>query len=166
MVEKKMSIETSDRELVISRTFNAPRALVFEAFAECRHLKHWWGPRQWPLASCEMDFREGGEWSYCMKGPEGQLACSKAIFQEIRIPHRIVYQDFFLDENGKVNPDLPSGWVTFEFVEVDGTTKMAGRTRYMHASDLQTVLDMGMIEGMSETLDRLEEYLGKILDNV
>ncbi len=60
MTDSTMNFETTDRELTFTRTFEAPRELVFDAFSDCKHLHQWWGPRQWPLASCEMDFREGG----------------------------------------------------------------------------------------------------------
>lgn len=164
MVESKMQVETTERELTFTRIFHAPRDLVFETFSACKHLERWWGPREWPLANCEMDFREGGEWDYCMKGPEGELACGKAVYKEIRKPSRLVYQDFFVDEHGMINDQLPSGLVTFEFADVNGTTRITGRTEYQDPADLQTVLEMGMVAGMTETLDRLEEHILQILD--
>lgn len=164
MAESKMQVETTDRELIFTRVFNAPRDLVFETFTDCEHLKNWWGPRQWPLATCEMDFREGGSWSYCMKGPEGQLACGKAVYQQIRRPELIVYEDYFVDEKGNVNDELPKGLVTMEFAPHEGKTKVTGRTRYADAADLQTVLEMGVVEGMTETLDRLEEHLARVVE--
>jgi uncharacterized protein YndB with AHSA1/START domain len=90
----------SDREFVMERTFDAPRKLVFEAFSDCKHLTHWWGPKDWTLPVCKIDFRPGGVWHYCMRGPEGDESWGKAIYREIVEPERIVYLDTFADEAG------------------------------------------------------------------
>lgn len=162
MASDKMHVETTDRELIFTRVFDAPRNLVFEAFSDCRHLSNWWGPREWPISKCDMDFREGGSWTYCMKGPDDQLACGKAVYQRIRRPEFIEYEDYFLDESGAVNSELPNGLMTFNFADQDGKTKVTGRGQYREPADLQTVLEMGVIEGMTETLDRLEEHLAQL----
>lgn len=161
MTSNKMHVETTDRALIFTRSFAAPRDLVFETFSKCKHLENWWGPREWPLASCEMDFREGGAWAYCMQGPDGTLACGKAVYQRIEAPRLIEYEDYFLDEDGEVNEELPNGYVTFQFAEHEDGTELTGRTDYPAAADLETVLEMGVIEGMTETMDRLEELLAK-----
>lgn len=166
MTTNKMNVETKERELIMTRMFDAPRELVFETYSDCKHLMQWWGPREWPLSVCNMDFREGGIWFYCMKGPKGELACGKAVYQEIQKPEKIIYKDYFADENGNVNEDLSSGLMTIEFAEYDGKTKLTGRAEYPKPSDLEKVLEMGMIEGMTETLDRLEEHLEKVSTTV
>ncbi len=96
-----------------------------------------------------------------MQGPDGQLACGKAVYRQIEKPERIVYEDYFVDENGNVNEELPNGLMTFEFADLGSSTKVTGRAQYPQAADLQTVLEMGVVEGMSETLDRLEEHLAQ-----
>lgn len=161
-----MKVETSERELIYQRTFEAPRELVFRAYSSCEHLKHWWGPRSWPMAECTMDFREGGSWHYCLRGPnEGDASWGKAVFEEIVEPKRITYRDFFADEEGNTNSELPTVLTTLEFAEVEGQTRLTGRAVYPSADELETVLEMGMIEGMSETLDRLEEHLAEVVAN-
>lgn len=155
----KMTIETTDLELKFTRVFAAPRQLVFDAFTDCEHLQHWWGPRNWPITRCQMDFREGGAWFYCMQGPRGELACGSAVYQRIERPKQLTYEDRFTDEEGKVDLTMPSALVTYEFSQTEGGTQVVGRTKYEEPSDLQKVLDMGMIAGMTETLDRLEEHL-------
>ncbi len=161
MTDKTMDVETTERELVFTRVFDAPRDLVFETFSTCVHLSNWWGPREWPISTCEMDFKEGGSWNYCMKGPEGDLACGRAEYKKIITPETIVYKDYFMDNHGMVNRDLPSGLMTFEFAEQDGKTTLTGKAQYPTPTDLQTVIDMGMVEGMTETLDRLAGYLNQ-----
>lgn len=162
MISENLHVETTDRELIFTRVFDAPRELVFETFSDCKHLRNWWGPREWPLSSCDMDFREGGSWIYCMKGPEDQLACGKAVYERIAAPELIEYQDYFLDESGEVNEELPNGLMTFQFADLGGSTKVTGRARYPRPADLQTVLEMGVVEGMTQTMDRLQELLGRL----
>ena len=162
MSSSKMEIETAEKVLTIRRVFDAPRELVFETFTTCDHLANWWGPREWPLASCQMDFREGGIWSYCMQGPEGQLSCGKALYQRIQQPELIQFEDYFTDEAGQVNPEFPSSVSTYQFTEQGDQTLFTGRTEYREAADLQKVLEMGVVAGMTETLDRLEEHLATL----
>jgi uncharacterized protein YndB with AHSA1/START domain len=149
----------AERELILERVFNAPRDLVFQAFGACEHLRHWWGPRGWTLPMCEMDFRAGGVWNYCMGGPGGERSCGKAVFQEITPPARIVYTDSFADENGNPLPNMPEMQVAVEFTESDGQTRLTTRSQFASLAELDAVVGMGMLEGISETWDRLEEYL-------
>ena len=64
MSKEKLKVETNGNELITTRKFNAPRKLVFEAHSDCKHLMNWWGPREWPLSYCKMDFRVNGTWHY------------------------------------------------------------------------------------------------------
>ena len=162
MENKKMHIETTERELIYKRVFDAPRELVFETFTSCEHLKHWWGPRTWPVSYCKIDFRVGGVWHYCMSGPnEGDESWGKVIYKEIDAPEKLVYEDYFSDAEGNINKDFPSTLATYQLEEQDGKTVITGRALYQKPEDLQKVLEMGMVEGMTETLDRLDEYLEK-----
>lgn len=163
MEENKMEVRTTDRELFMSRVFDAPRQRVFEAFSSCEQLSHWWGPREWPMRECTLDFRPGGEWHFCLRGPNpGDESWGKAIYEEIVALERIVYRDYFSDEEGNINPDMPTVLATFEFVDEDGKTRLNSRSHYEDPSDLEKVLDMGMVEGMASSLDRLEEHLAKV----
>jgi len=162
----QMTHRVEGTELILERTFNAPRALVFEAFSKPEHLKHWWGPRGWTLPVCNVDFRPGGSWLYCMKcederqeGFYGMEAWGKAIYLEIVEPERIVMEDYFADSEGNPVEGMPISISTIEFVEENGKTKLLNRTRYASAEDLQKVLDMGMLQGIGETWDRLDELL-------
>jgi uncharacterized protein YndB with AHSA1/START domain len=149
----------SDREFVMERTFDAPRKLVFEAFSDCKHLTHWWGPKGWTLPVCKIDFRPGGVWHYCMRGPEGDESWGKAIYREIVEPERIVYLDTFADEAGNPVDGAPEMLITVMFEEQGGKTKLTSHTQFSSAADLEAVLSMGMEEGFTQTLDRLEEHL-------
>lgn len=160
MTERDQEIVKGERELTVMRTFAAPRELVFAAYSSCEHLKEWWGPRSWPMEECTMDFRVGGVWHYCLRGPNpGDASWGRAVFEEIHEPERIVYVDAFSDRHGNVNEGMPQTRSTVEFSDLGDRTRVAIRARYPTAEDLQQVLDMGMVEGLTETLDRLEEYV-------
>ena len=167
MAENKMrSRVEGDKVLVLEREFDAPRTLVFQMFKDCEHLKHWWGPRGWELPVCRMDFRPGGTWLYAMKCTDetqgefyGMEAWGKAVYHEISEPERIVYTDYFADSEGNVNEDLPASDTVLEFVDLAGRTRLVSRTEYATAEALKQVTDMGMLQGITETWDRLEERL-------
>jgi uncharacterized protein YndB with AHSA1/START domain len=159
MSTNQIQVETKGEELVLTRQFDAPREKVFRAYSDCKHLKNWWGPRTWPLTQCKMDFRVGGKWHYCMTGPDGTEAWGLMIYKEIVAPERIVYEDHFSDKDGNQNKELPTTVATTEFQEKDGKTIVKTIAKYPTPDDLKKVIDMGMIPGITETFDRLEEYL-------
>jgi uncharacterized protein YndB with AHSA1/START domain len=163
MTNRKMNVETKGSTLILTRIFDAPCELVFETYSSCEHLKNWWGPRSWPISYCEIDFRVGGEWHYCMSGPnEGDESWGKVIYKEINPPERLVYTDYFSDKDGNINDDMPSTLSTYHFKDDNGKTKLVCNAEYSSPENLKKVLDMGMIEGMTETLDRLDEHLESI----
>lgn len=155
----KQTTEKKGNVMIITRTFDAPRDLVFEVHTDCKHLVNWYGGREWPLVKCEMDFREGGRWSYCFEMPGGDPNCGLVIYREINRPEKIVYKDHFLDEEGTISEELPASLITLEFIEEDGKTTIAQRWEYPTESDLDFMLEMGAMDGLSEVWGRLEEYL-------
>jgi uncharacterized protein YndB with AHSA1/START domain len=146
-------------EFVMERVFDAPRALVWKAFTEPERLKHWWGPKGWTLPVCTMDFRVGGIWHYCMRGPEGEEGWGKAIYREIVEPERIVYTDTFADAEGVPVAGMPQMQITVVFIDHDGKTKLISRAQFASRADLDATMAMGMVQGISETWDRLADYL-------
>ncbi|MCA9839297.1 MAG: SRPBCC domain-containing protein [Trueperaceae bacterium] len=154
-----------DRTFSINRTFNAPRERVFAAFSQCEHLKHWWSPAGWHLSVCEMDFREGGSWLYCMSGPgpDGQPMDSygKASYQEITAPEKIIYTDSFVDKDGSPLENMPSMQITVTFEDVKGKTRVTTETIFGSKEELDAVIGMGMEEGLKQTWDKLEAYLSQ-----
>lgn len=164
----KMITKVEGKELILERVFNAPRELVFQAFSQAEHLKHWWGPRGWTVTVCTVDFRPGGVWHYCMKCVDekqgdffGFESWGKAVYQEIEDGEKIVYVDYFSDAEGN-EAGLPSARVTMTFVDHEGKTKLISRAEYESAEALKTVMEMGMEQGITETWDRLDEHLQSI----
>lgn len=155
-------VVTEGPELVLTRTFDAPRELVFEAYSTCERLGEWWGPRSWPMAECTLEFREGGVWHYCLRGPgEGDESWGRAVFEEIVEPERIVYVDGFSDADGDPVEGTPETRSHVELADADGRTRLTVRAVYPSADELQQVLDMGMVAGITETFDRLDEHLAR-----
>jgi len=159
----------NDRVLILERVFDAPRDLVFKMFKEPEHLKRWWGPKGWEIPVCTVDFRPGGVWHYCMKCVDqnlgeffGMESWGKGVYKEIIEPEKISYIDYFSDAEGNSNDSMPSTEITLEFVDLDGKTKLINRAEYVSAEALKTVMDMGMLQGITETWDRLSEYVGSL----
>jgi uncharacterized protein YndB with AHSA1/START domain len=162
----KMVSKVEGQVLTLERVFDAPRELVFKVFSEAEHLKHWWGPRGWELTVCNIDFRPGGVWHYCMKCIDkeqgdyyGYESWGKGVYKEIVEAEKIDYTDYFSDAEGNESDSMPSTDVSMLFEEYEGKTKLVSKSRYISAEALQSVLDMGMEHGITETWDRLAEHL-------
>src|SRR5688572_22943410 len=100
-----MAANNESKELVLTRVFDAPRELVFQAWTEPEHLKRWWGPNGFTLPYCTVDLRPGGAIHFCMRSPDGFEIWSKGIYREIVPPERFVSTNYFSDEQGnKLTP--------------------------------------------------------------
>lgn len=91
-----------DREFVIARVFNAPRELVWKAWAERERLMQWFGPKGFTMPIAKMDFRPGGTFHYCLRSADGKEMWGKFVYREIVAPERIVLVNSFSDENGNL----------------------------------------------------------------
>lgn len=154
----RLSVEVADKTLRLVREVDAPRELVFQAYASCEAIKQWFGPDPWPVTYCDMDFRPGGQWHFKMTGPNGEEGWSLARYEEIQAPERIVYVDSFSDADRNIVP--PEGRVTIEFVD-RGPKKTLLRIDTVYASNEQRdqVIAMGVEEGFGISLDQLDAYL-------
>lgn len=153
---------TAAHTFKIERVFNAPREKVFAAFSECEHLMQWWGPSEWPLAHCDMDFREGGSWHYAMRETAtGNESWGLMFFDEIVAPELLRYRDVFSDASRNINPDLPGSTTTTNFYAEDGKTRVVSSTDFADEAALKQVIEMGMEEGVKQTWDQLEAYLSR-----
>ena len=148
----KLTVTTpSDREIHMTRVFDAPRDLVFEAHSSCEHMSHWWGPRKYEITDCEMDFRPGGAWRIVHRGPEGDIPAFRGEFREIVRPERIVWTFEWDGMPGHVSVE------TLTLVEHDGKTTVTATSVFDSTEDRDGMLQSGMEEGAAETYDRLEE---------
>lgn len=149
--------DTSSREIVVSRVFDAPRELVWQAMTDPQHVIHWWGPRGFSTTIETMDVRTGGTWSHVMRGPDGAEYPNKSIFTEVIKPERIVYSHGG-GKKGGTGVHFISAW-TFE--TVDGNqTRLTIRMVFKSEADRDRVVqEFGALEGARQTLARLAEHL-------
>lgn len=153
----------SEREIVITRVFNAPRELVFKAWTQPNHIAQWWGPQGFTTRVTELDLRPGGRWRYVMISPDGTEYPVKGVFREILPPERIVTSDEF-DEGVEqaLNADLPQGIVmTAMFEDVNGKTKLTLQIVHASQSDRRKHEEMGVVGGWNSSFDCLDEFLAK-----
>lgn len=143
----------TEREVIITRTVKAPRALVFEAWSDPVHLEQWYGPDGFVTKTISMDFRVGGTWKFTMTGPDGTVFPNLVVYKEITPVERIVHDHGEWEDNVMFE-------ATITFVETDGGTLITMRSLFLtkEARDL-VVEKFGAIEGGKQTLARLDEYL-------
>lgn len=148
----------SDTQIKLVREFNAPRNLVWEAMTKPELVKQWWGPRDNPLVTCDMDFRPGGAWRFVSRGPDGSEHPFKGVYKEIAAPERIVQTWIY---------DVPP-FNEFESVETatleekDGRTTLTTLVQHKTKEARDGHVNSGMEPGAAETMDRLEELLAKM----
>lgn len=145
---------TTDREIVTTRHFDAPRPLVFAAWSSADALGRWWGPRGFTITTHAMDFRPGGIWRFTMHGPDGTDYPNLVRYEEIAAPERLAYT------HGEDDASPDHFRVTVEFLEREGGTAVTMRAVFPTAADRDiAVKEYGAIEGANQTLDRLAEHL-------
>jgi uncharacterized protein YndB with AHSA1/START domain len=142
----------SDREIVMTRVFDAPRALVFDAYTNPEHLPHWFGPRGCTLPVCEIDLRPGGAWRFVLRGPDGAEMGMRGVYQQIAPPERLVSTESFDDYPGETLN-------TLILSEEESKTTYTVTVLYPSKEVRDAVLESGMQEGAAESFDRLAEYL-------
>ena len=152
IVERK-----SDRELVVTRTFDAPARLLFEAYSKPKHLLKWFGPVGWPLTLCEVDFRVGGRFRFAMTGPGGQQDTPfGGTYRQIVPNHRIVFDNAF------ETPGSPQMVMTVTFDEKDGRTTLTLHTLFASAAMKEEYLGLGFEEGTNSGFDQLVDVVAAL----
>jgi uncharacterized protein YndB with AHSA1/START domain len=149
----------SDREIRITRLFDAPPALVFEAMTKPEHIRNWWGNLDagYSVPVCEVDLRVGGAWRFVNRTPKGQLAAFRGVYREIAAPGRLVYTEIFEDF-----PDTESV-VTSELTDENGKTRLTLTAEYPTLEVRDMVLGTGMERGAALSYDRLEEVVATLI---
>jgi uncharacterized protein YndB with AHSA1/START domain len=144
---------TTDREIVAMRIFDAPRELVWKAWTHREHVARWWGPNGFTNTIEQMDVRPGGVWRFLMHGPDGTDYPNVVTFVEVVEPERLVY-----DHGDDENPSQFSTTATFE--DLGGRTRLTMRLLFPTAAEHdRTIREHGAVEGLAQTLGRLEAYL-------
>ncbi len=143
----------TDREVVLTRVFDAPRRLVFDAFSKPELLKRWFGPRGWSLVICEVDLKVGGSFRFVLRGPDGSDMGMRGVYREIAPPERSAHVESFDDYPGE-------SLVTSVLVEQGGKTTLTATVLYPSQEIRDAVIKSGMEHGAAESYDKLAELLG------
>jgi uncharacterized protein YndB with AHSA1/START domain len=144
----------SDQEIRLTRLFDAPRSLVFEAMTRPEHVKQWWGRLGdgYSVPVCEIDLRPGGAWRFVNRHPKGECAFYGE-YREITPPSRLVFTEIFEEF-----PEVVSV-VTAEYTEENGKTRLTATVRYPSTQVRDMVLASGMARGAGISYDRLEDLV-------
>jgi uncharacterized protein YndB with AHSA1/START domain len=152
----KTQITTTDREIIATRVYDAPRELIFKLWSDPQHLAQWWGPRGFTTTTFNMDFKPGGVWRFVMHGPDGTDYQNKITWVDIDAPRKLVYRHGGDKEVEPVNFEVT---VTFDDAP-GGKTKLNMRMVFPSAAAKNFVVEKyGAVEGLRETTTRLGEYL-------
>jgi len=150
-----VDLDGDPRAIVGTREFDAPRALVFSAWTDPKHLAQWWGPHGFTTTTSSFDFRPGGVWRFVMHGPDGRDYQNRITFEEIVPPERIVYRHGGGDD---VEPVQFSTTVILE--DLGGRTRVIWRGEFPSAADRNRVIkDYGADKGLAESMVRLADFV-------
>ncbi len=156
MPTNKNETDWTGHEFVMTREFDAPRNLVFQAWTDPKHVAQWWGPGGFTNPVCEWDARPGAKIYNVMRGPNGQEYPMGGEFREVTPPEKLVFT---------CGPLNPQGKMLFEFLhdvtftEKDGKTKMTLRSKVLWTTPEAGRYIGGFEMGMESSLERLEEHL-------
>lgn len=161
--------QTSNR-FIITRLFDAPRMLVWQAFTEADRLMRWWGPKGFRMIHATVDLRPGGLFHYGMLAPDGSEMWGKWTFREIVAPERLVLISSFSDKDGGLSrhpmaPTWPQQMLGTTTISQQGDSTLLTNTAEAHEASAEEIATFNagfesMKQGFSGTWDQLEAYLG------
>jgi uncharacterized protein YndB with AHSA1/START domain len=166
-------LQTQSDDFVITRTFDAPRELVWQCFTEPERMKEWWGPKGSTIVASKMDLRVGGSYHGAMRDPQGNVMWAKFVYREVAAPERLVWEHSFSDEAGgltrhPLSPTWPLKLVTVVTLEdaASGKTKLTLRWSPLDASEEEqqtfAAAQDSMQGGWTGTFDQLDGYLARV----
>ena len=147
------------RTLVITRTLNAPRELVWKMFSDPYHLAQWWGPKGFTNRVEKLDFRTGGSWVHVMIGPDGRELPTDNVILEVKEPERIAYRNAPTDPEMFGDNPPPAFTKTLTFQEDQGKTILTLVCSFDTDAHREAVVRRGFVLGTNESFDKLEAHL-------
>jgi len=154
-----ISFEKENKTIRLARKFNAPVALVWKAFTVPSILDQWWAPKPWKAETKSMNFTDGGQWLYAMVSPEGEKHWSIVHYSSVRPQAIYSGQDAFADESGNIKTDMPQTNWNVSFEDLGESTLVRIIMTANDVADLEKLLEMGFKEGITSTLNALDELL-------
>ncbi len=155
----------SEKELVITREFAAPRRLVWEVWNEPAHIEKWFGPQGFTTKVKSQDFTTGGKWEYVMVGPDGDEFPFSGIFLEIVPIEKVVSTDEFGEEYAERNPEMSMpkiSSVTTLFEDHGAMTRVVIKTMHATAEDRKKHEEMGVEAGWNSSFEKMDVYLAEL----
>jgi len=149
-------IPKSEPLIIMRRTYDAPRAKVWEASTEPHHVKRWWGGPGFTNPVCEMDVRPGGLWHHVMRFPDGHELVMDFVFIEVEPPARLIWQNI---DHGRRKGPPPTCKITSTLDEDGGKTHTTMIAEFCSFADRDYALGMGFTGPIAASNDRLVEYL-------
>jgi uncharacterized protein YndB with AHSA1/START domain len=163
MSDVKVTKDLENKKLIVEFTANGPLEKVWPAYAQKDLFEKWWGPEGWETTAKEFNFVPGGRVHYGMKCVDqnqgewfGQVSWGVMQIETVEDGKRFTYKDYFSDEAGVLNEEMPALTVTNEFIEEDGKTKIVSTSLADSAEQIEQLIQMGMIEGFSSQLNKLD----------
>ncbi len=161
MKELKLAfrIDQENHKIFIEKEFAAPLDIVWSVWTREKALDKWWAPKPWRAQTKNMNFRENGKWFYAMQGPEGEEHFSKITYEEVLQEQRLVFKDFFCDENEKPLEEFGKSRWTVDFEAEGSHTLVEIEIIYESVEEMEKMLNMRFQEGFTTSLLQLDEYL-------
>jgi len=163
----KKTVDEMER-MVVTRVFDAPRELVWKAWTDPKYVMQWWGPKGFTAPVCQMDFRVGGKFLFCMRSPDGQEFWSGGEYHEIVPPEKIVSSMYFADAKGNRVEPAQFG---IEHEAIEGARDLIlfedlgnGRTKltFIGNETMQNATKSGQLEGTKQILDKLADVVEEL----
>jgi uncharacterized protein YndB with AHSA1/START domain len=143
----------SDRELAVTRVFDAPRAVVFDAWTNPGRIKDWMlGPEGWTMPVCEVDLRDGGVWRFVWRSSQGREMSMQGVYREVEPPWRMIFTETW-------GGDWPPTLNTLILEDEGEKTRLTCTVEYVSTGARAAAFSTGMSEGMTQSLDRLAAHL-------
>ena len=159
-MEKAQVTMPSDREVQVTRSFNAPRALVYRTYTEPKLVQRWLlGPPGWTMPVCEMDVRVGGKYRWRWRSNDGKQEFGfHGEYKEVSAPSKLVNSEFY--DAGNVGGDMGKGaLITVEFIENKGVTTMVSTMDFGTKEARDAAVATGMTDGMEQSYQLLDKVL-------
>lgn len=153
-----------DREIVITRTFNGPAQIVFDAWTAPELVRRWWAPNshRGSMVGCDADVRPGGHYRYVLRLHNGNEFAFTGKYSEVTPYSRLVYTQIFEPTAAGANPGDPEVIITVTFDEQDGRTHLVSHSLCPSKEVRDAIIDSGMEHGMRETMDQLDELVASL----
>lgn len=146
----------SEHEILFTRTFDAPRTVVFSVMTDAAHVPHWWGRRGHETSVERLDLRPGGAWRFVQRAPDGREFAFRGEYREVVPPSRLVYTFEYEGNPGRVSI------ATLTFDERGGKTTLTNRLVFEDVEQRDAAIEAGMQGGASESMDKLEARIREL----